>query len=155
MCFVAVVYVLWCCIVCVLLLYCMCFIAVLYVFCCCTVCFVAVLYVCFVAVLLLYCMCVLLLYCMCVLLLYCMCVLLLYCMCCCCIVCVLLLWCMCFVAVLYQGSTLSFLAGCPKSHFLGWHGNFLVYWYLKLDNKVFNLTCSKEKSGWIWRADDP
>ena len=25
-----------------------------------------------------------------------------------------------------QGSTLSFLAGCPKSHFLGWYRNFLV-----------------------------
>ena len=35
-----------------------------------------------------------------------------------------------------QGSTLSFLAGCPKSHFLGWYRNFLVYSYLKLDNQV-------------------
>ena len=26
----------------------------------------------------------------------------------------------------YQGFTLSFLAGCPKSHFLGWYRNFLV-----------------------------
>ena len=34
----------------------------------------------------------------------------------------------------WQGSTLSFLAGCTKSHFLGWYRNFLVYWYLKLDN---------------------
>ena len=25
-----------------------------------------------------------------------------------------------------HGSTLSILAGCPKSHFLGWHRNFLV-----------------------------
>ena len=40
-----------------------------------------------------------------------------------------------------QGSTLSFLAGCPKSHFLGWYRNFLVYWYLKLDNQVVNSTC--------------
>ena len=28
-----------------------------------------------------------------------------------------------------QGSTLRFLAGCPKSHFLGWYRNFLVYCY--------------------------
>ena len=34
-----------------------------------------------------------------------------------------------------QGSTLSFLAGCLKIHFLGWYRNFLVYWYLKLDNQ--------------------
>ena len=54
-----------------------------------------------------------------------------------------------------QGSTLSFLAGCPKSHFLGWYRNFLVYWYLKLDNQVVNSTCPKDKLGWIWRADDP
>ena len=55
----------------------------------------------------------------------------------------------------YQGSTLSFLAGCPKSHFLGWYINFLVYWYLKLDNQVVNSTCPKDKLGWIWQADDP
>ena len=54
-----------------------------------------------------------------------------------------------------QGSTLSFLAGCPKSHFLGWYRNFLVYWYLKLDNQVVNSTCPKDKLGWIWRANDP
>ena len=54
-----------------------------------------------------------------------------------------------------QGSTLSFLAGCPKSHFLGWYRNFLVYFYLKLDNQVVNWTCRKDKLGWIWRADDP
>ena len=48
-----------------------------------------------------------------------------------------------------QGSTLSFLAGCPKSHFLGWYRNFLVYWYLKLDNQVVNSTCPKDKLGWI------
>ena len=48
-----------------------------------------------------------------------------------------------------QGSTLNFLAGCPKSHFLGWYRNFLVYWYLTLDNQVVNSI------GWIWRADDP
>ena len=54
-----------------------------------------------------------------------------------------------------QGSTLSFLAGCPKSHFLGWYRNFFVYWYLKLDNQVVNSTCPKDKLGWIWRADDP
>ena len=54
-----------------------------------------------------------------------------------------------------QGSTLSFLAGRPKSHFLGWYRNFLVYWYLKLDNQVVNSTCPKDKLGWIWRADDP
>ena len=53
------------------------------------------------------------------------------------------------------GSTLSFLTGCPKSHCLGWYRNFLVYCYLKLDNKVVNSTCSKDKLGWIWRADDP
>ena len=56
---------------------------------------------------------------------------------------------------LNQGSTLSFLAGCPKSHFVGWYRNFLVYWYLKLDNQVVNSTCPKGKLGWIWRADDP
>ena len=56
---------------------------------------------------------------------------------------------------LKQGSTLSFLAGCPKSHFLGWYRNFLVYWYLKLDNQVVNSTCPKDKLGWIWRADTP
>ena len=33
-----------------------------------------------------------------------------------------------------QGSTLSFLAGCPKSHFLGWYRNLFLYWYSKLDN---------------------
>ena len=54
-----------------------------------------------------------------------------------------------------QGSTLSFLAGCPKSHFLGWYRNFLVYWYSKLDNQVVNSTCPKDELGWIWRADDP
>ena len=56
-----------------------------------------------------------------------------------------------------QGSTLSFLAGCPKSHFLGWYRNFHVhvYSYLKLDNQVVNWTCPKDKLGWIWRADDP
>ena len=54
-----------------------------------------------------------------------------------------------------QGSTLSFLAGCPKSHFLGWYRNFLVYWYLKQDNQVVNTTCPKDKLSWIWRADDP
>ena len=54
-----------------------------------------------------------------------------------------------------QGSTLSFLAGCPKIHVLGWYRNFLVYWYLKLDNQVVNSTCPKDKLGWIWRADDP
>ena len=54
-----------------------------------------------------------------------------------------------------QGSTLSFLAGCPKSHFLGWYRNFLVHWYLKLDNQVLNSTCPKNTLGWIWRADDP
>ena len=54
-----------------------------------------------------------------------------------------------------QGSTLSFLAGCPKSHFLSWNRNFLLYWYLKLDNQVVNSTCPKDKLGWIWRADDP
>ena len=54
-----------------------------------------------------------------------------------------------------QGSTLSFLAGCPKSRFLGWYSNFLVYWYLKLDNQVVSSTCLKDKLGWIWRADDP
>ena len=52
-----------------------------------------------------------------------------------------------------QGSTLSFLVGCPKSHFLGWYRNFLVYWYLKLDNQVVNSTCPKDKLGWIWRAE--
>ena len=55
----------------------------------------------------------------------------------------------------YQGSTLSFLAGCPKSHFLGWYRNCLVYWYLKLDNQVVNSTCPKDKLCWLWRADDP
>ena len=54
-----------------------------------------------------------------------------------------------------QGSTLSFLAGCPKSHFLDWYTKFLVYWYLKLDNQVVNSTCPKDKLGWIWRADAP
>ena len=54
-----------------------------------------------------------------------------------------------------QGSTLSFLAGCPKIHFLGWYRNFLVYWYLILDNQVVNSTCPKDKLGWIWRADEP
>ena len=54
-----------------------------------------------------------------------------------------------------QGSTLSFLADCPKSHLLGWYRNFLVYWYLKMDNQVVNSTCPKDKLGWIWRADDP
>ena len=54
-----------------------------------------------------------------------------------------------------QGSTLSFLACCPKSHYLGWYRNFLLYWYLKLDNQVANLTCPKDTLGWIWRADDP
>ena len=53
-----------------------------------------------------------------------------------------------------KGSTLSFLAGCPESHLLGWYRNFLVYWYLKLDNQVVNLTCPNDKLGWIWRADD-
>ena len=57
--------------------------------------------------------------------------------------------------LLKQGSTLSFPAGCPKSHFLGWYRNFLVYWYLKLDNQVVNSTCPKDKLGWIWWADDP
>ena len=57
--------------------------------------------------------------------------------------------------LLTQGSTLSFLAGCPKSHFLGWYRNFFAYWYLKLDNQVVNWTCPKDKLGWIWRADDP
>ena len=52
-------------------------------------------------------------------------------------------------------ATLSFLAGCPKSHFLGWYRNFLVYWYLKLDNQAINSTCPKDKIGWIWQADDP
>ena len=54
-----------------------------------------------------------------------------------------------------QGSTPSFLAGCPNSHFLGWYRNFLVYWYLKLDNQVVNSTCPTDKLGWIWRVDDP
>ena len=54
-----------------------------------------------------------------------------------------------------QGSTLSFLVGCPKSHFLAWYRTFFVYWYLKLDNHVVNSTCPKGKLGWIWRADDP
>ena len=54
-----------------------------------------------------------------------------------------------------QGFTLSFLAGCPKSHLLGWYRNFLVFWYLTLDNQVVNSTCPKDKLGWIWRADDP
>ena len=54
-----------------------------------------------------------------------------------------------------QGSTLSFLAGCPKSHFLSWYRNSLVYWYLKLDNQVVTSTCPKDKLGCIWRADDP
>ena len=54
-----------------------------------------------------------------------------------------------------QGSTLSFLSGCPKSLILGWYRNFLVYWYLKLDNQVVKSTCPKDQSGWIWRADDP
>ena len=54
-----------------------------------------------------------------------------------------------------QWSTLSFLAGCPKSHFLGWYRYFLVYWYLKLDNQVVHSTCPKDELGWIWRADDP
>ena len=54
-----------------------------------------------------------------------------------------------------QGSTLSFLAGCPKSHFLGWYRNFFVYWHLKLDNQVVNSTCPKDRLGWIWLADDP
>ena len=54
-----------------------------------------------------------------------------------------------------QGSTLSFLAGCLKSHFLGWYRNFLVYLYSKLNNQVVNSTCPKDKLGWIWRADDP
>ena len=35
-----------------------------------------------------------------------------------------------------QGSTLSFLAGCPMSHFLGWHRNFLIYWYLKWTTRL-------------------
>ena len=54
-----------------------------------------------------------------------------------------------------QGSTLSFLAGYPKSHFFGWYRNFVLYWYLKLDNQVVNTTCPEDKLGWIWRADDP
>ena len=54
-----------------------------------------------------------------------------------------------------QGSALSFLAGCLKSHFLAWYRKFFVYWYLKLDNHVVNSTCPKGKLGWIWRADDP
>ena len=54
-----------------------------------------------------------------------------------------------------QGSTLSFLAGCPKSHFLGWYRNFLLYRYLNLDNQVVNSTCPKDKLGGFWRADDP
>ena len=49
----------------------------------------------------------------------------------------------------------TFLAGCLKSHFRGWYRNFLVYWYLKLDNQVVNSTCPKDKLGWIWRADNP
>ena len=49
-----------------------------------------------------------------------------------------------------QQSTRSFLASCPKNHFLGSYRKCLVYWYLKLDNQVVNLTL-----GWIWRADDP
>ena len=59
------------------------------------------------------------------------------------------------VDIILQGSTLSFLAGCPKSHFLDWYRNFLVHWYLKLDNQVVNSTCPRDKLGWIWRADDP
>ena len=60
-----------------------------------------------------------------------------------------------FIYAVLQGFTLSFLAGCPKSHFRGWYRNFLVYWYLKLDNQVVNSTCPKDNLGWIWRADDP
>ena len=61
-----------------------------------------------------------------------------------------------YLYILYcQGSTLSFLAGCPKSHFLGWYKNFFVYWYSKPDNQVVNSTCPKDKLGWIWWADDP
>ena len=52
-----------------------------------------------------------------------------------------------------QRSTLGFLAGFPKSHFLGWYINFRVYWYLKLDNQVVNSTSPKDKLGWILRAD--
>ena len=43
----------------------------------------------------------------------------------------------------------------PKSHLLGWYRNFLVYWFLKLDNQVVNSTRLKDKFGWIWRADNP
>ena len=57
--------------------------------------------------------------------------------------------------LLSQESTLSFPAGCLKNYFLGWYRNFLVYWYLKLDNQVVNSTCPKDKIGWIWQADDP
>ena len=44
------------------------------------------------------------------------------------------------ISVNTQDSTRSFLAGFPKSHFLGWYRNFIVYWYLKLDNQVVNLS---------------
>ena len=54
-----------------------------------------------------------------------------------------------------RGLHFSFLAGCPKSHFLGWYRNFLVYWYFILDNQVVNSTCPKDKLGWIWRAGNP
>ena len=30
-----------------------------------------------------------------------------------------------------------------------------IYCYQKLDNQVVNSTCPKDKSGWIWQADDP
>ena len=69
----------------------------------------------------------------------------------------LILACCCLCAIYWnhvlradQGSTLSLLAGCPKSHFLGWYRNFLVYLYLKLDNQVVSSTCLKDKLGWIW-----
>ena len=63
-------------------------------------------------------------------------------------------WCISSPGIDLQSSTPSFLAGCPKSHFLGCYRNFLVYWYLKLDNQVVNSTCPKDKLGWIWWADD-
>ena len=59
-----------------------------------------------------------------------------------------------FFFFMKQGSTLSFLTGCPKSHLLGWYRNFLVYSYSKLDIQVVISTCPKDKLGWIWRADD-
>ena len=53
----------------------------------------------------------------------------------------------------HQGSTLRLSK--LRFYFPFFSANFLIHWYLKMDNLVVSSGCPKAKSDWIWQADNP